>query len=136
MNEAVIVSTARTPIGKAYRGAFNATHGSTLGAHVIEHAIRRAGVDPAEVEEVIFGVGRAEGSTGGNIARQSAIRAGLPVSSTGLVVSRACGSGLQAIATAAQRVMVDRVPVVLAGGMESISLTVNEHTNSYMAREP
>jgi acetyl-CoA C-acetyltransferase len=136
MNEAVIVSTARTPIGKAHRGAFNATHGSTLGAHVIQHAIGRAGVDPGEVEEVIFGVGRAEGTTGGNIARQSAIRAGLPVSSTGLVVSRACGSGLQAIAVAAQRVMVDRVPVLVAGGMESISLTVNEHTNQYMAREP
>jgi acetyl-CoA C-acetyltransferase len=136
MNEAVIVSTARTPIGKAYRGAFNATHGSTMGAHVINHAVSRAGIDPGEVEEVIFGVGRAEGTTGGNIARQSAIRAGLPVTSTGLVVSRACGSGLQAIAVAAQRVMVDRVPVLVAGGMESISLTVNEHTNSYMAREP
>jgi acetyl-CoA C-acetyltransferase len=136
MNDAVIVSTARTPIAKAYRGAFNATHGATLAGHVIGHAVSRAGLDPAEVEEVILGVGRAEGTTGGNVARQGAIRAGLPVGSAGLVVSRACGSGLQAIATAAHRVMVDRVPVLVAGGMESISLTVNEHANTYMARDP
>jgi acetyl-CoA C-acetyltransferase len=136
MTDAVIVSTARTPIGKAHRGAFNATYGATMGAHVITHAMQRAGVDPAEVEEVILGVGRAEGTTGGNVARQSALRAGLPVSSTGLVVSRACGSGLQAIAVAAHRVIVDRVPVLVAGGMESISLTVNDKTNTYMARDP
>ena len=114
MNDAVIVSTARTPIGKAYRGAFNNTHGATLGAHVLGHAVRRAGIEPAEVEEVILGVGRAEGGTGNNIARQSALRAGFPVTTSGLVVSRACSSGLQAIAIAAQRVMVDRVPVVVA----------------------
>jgi len=136
MTDAVIVSTARTPIGKAHRGAFNMTHGATMGAHVIGHAVSRAGIDPAEVEEVIMGVGRPEGATGGNIARQSAIRAGLPVGSTGLVVSRACGSGLQAIAVAAQRVIVDRVPVLVAGGMESISLTINERANTYMTKEP
>jgi acetyl-CoA C-acetyltransferase len=136
MNDAVIVSTARTPIAKAYRGAFNTTHGATLAGHVIGQAVSRAGIDPAEVEEVILGVGRAEGTTGGNVARQGAFRAGLPVGAAGLVVSRACGSGLQAIATAAHRVMVDRVPVLVAGGMESISLTVNEHANTYMARDP
>ncbi len=136
MTDAVIVSTARTPIGKAHRGAFNMTHGATMGAHVIGHAVSRAGIDPAEVEEVVMGVGRPEGATGGNIARQSAIRAGLPVGSTGLVVSRACGSGLQAIAVAAQRVIVDRVPVLVAGGMESISLTINERANTYMTKEP
>ena len=136
MNDAVIVSTARTPIGKAYRGAFNHTYGATMGGHVISHAMQRAKIDPAEVEEVILGVGRPEGTTGGNVARQSAIRAGIPVGSTGLVVSRACGSGLQAIAVAAQRVMVDKVPVIVAGGMESISLTVNGETNTFMARDP
>jgi acetyl-CoA C-acetyltransferase len=136
MTDAVIVSTARTPIGKAHRGAFNMTTGPTLGAHVISHAVQRAGVDPAEVEEVILGVGRPEGTTGGNVARQSAIKAGLSVGSTGSVISRACGSGLNAIAHAAHRVIVDRVPVVVAGGMESISLTVNDKSNTYMARDP
>ncbi len=136
MADAVIVSTARTPIGKAYRGAFNMTTGPTLGAHVIAHAVKRAGVDPAEIEEVILGVGRPEGTTGGNVARQSAIKAGLPVGSTGSVISRACGSGLNAIAAAAHRVIVDRVPIVVAGGMESISLTVNDKTNTHMARDP
>jgi acetyl-CoA C-acetyltransferase len=136
MNEAVIVSTARTPIGKAYRGAFNATHGPAMGAHVISHAMARAKVDPAEIEEVILGVGRPEGTTGGNVARQSAIRAGIPVGATAQVVSRACGSGLNAIASAAHRVIVDRVPVIVAGGMESISLTVNDKSNTFMARDP
>jgi acetyl-CoA C-acetyltransferase len=136
MTDAVIVSTARTPIGKAHRGAFNMTTGPTLGAHVIAHAVKRAGVDPAEVEEVILGVGRPEGTTGGNVARQSAIKAGLSVGSTGSVISRACGSGLNAIAAAAHRVIVDRVPIVVAGGMESISLTVNDKSNTFMARDP
>ena len=135
MREAVIVSTARTPIGKAYRGAFNATHGATMGAHVLQHAVQRAGIDPGEVEEIIMGVGRPEGATGGNIARQSALKAGFPVGSTGLVVSRACGSGLQAIAVAAQRVIVDQVPILVAGGMESISLTVNEKANRFMTQD-
>ncbi|MFN9772112.1 MAG: acetyl-CoA C-acyltransferase [Burkholderiales bacterium] len=136
MADAVIVSTARTPIGKAHRGAFNMTTGPTLGAHVIAHAVKRAGVDPAEIEDALLGVGRPEGTTGGNVARQSAIKAGLPVGSTGSVISRACGSGLNAIAAAAHRVIVDRVPIVVAGGMESISLTVNDKTNTHMARDP
>lgn len=134
MSDAVIVSTARTPIAKAYRGAFNVTHGAELGAHVMTHAAQRAGIEFCEVEEVIMGVGRPEGATGGNIARQSAIRAGFPASSSALVVSRACGSGLQAIATAAQRVLIDKVPVLLAGGMESISLTVNDKANRHMTQ--
>ena len=136
MIDADIVSTARTPIGKAYRGAFNATHGAVLGAHVLTHAVQRAGIEAAEVEEVILGVGRAEGGTGNNIARQSAIRAGFPVTTSGLVVSRACSSGLNAIAAAAQRVIVDKVPIAVAGGMESVSLTLNEHMNKTNAQEP
>jgi acetyl-CoA C-acetyltransferase len=125
MREAVIVSTARTPIGKAYRGAFNNTHGARLGGHVIEAAIARAGIEAGEVEDVIMGCGVPEGATGHNIARQCAIRAGLPVTTAGVTVNRFCSSGLQAIAMAAQRVIVDRVPVMVAGGLESISLTVD-----------
>ena len=100
MREAAIVSTARTPIGKAFRGAFNQTHGATMGGHVIEHAVRRAGVDPAEVEDVVMGCGLPEGATGKNIARLSAVRAGLPVSTSAMTVNRFCSSGLQAIAAA------------------------------------
>jgi acetyl-CoA C-acetyltransferase len=122
MSDAVIVSTARTPIGKAYRGAFNLTHGAVLGGHVIEQAVQRAGVDPAEVEDVIMGCAMPEGATGHNIARQALVRAGLPVTTAGTTVNRFCSSGLQAIAIAAQRVLVDRVPIVVAGGLESISL--------------
>jgi acetyl-CoA C-acetyltransferase len=122
MREAVIVSTARTPIGRAARGAFNNTHGADLGGHVIRHAVERAGVDPAEVEDVILGCGGPEGATGFNIGRQAVIRAGLPTSTAGAVISRDCSSGMQAIATAAHRVMVDRVPIMVAGGLESISL--------------
>ncbi|MGH6625626.1 MAG: acetyl-CoA C-acyltransferase [Burkholderiaceae bacterium] len=136
MREAVIVSTARTPIAKAYRGALNATHGADLGAHVLQHATQRAGIEAGEVEEVILGVGRAEAATGGNIARQSALRAGFPVSTSGLVVSRACASGLEAIVAAAHRVVLEGVPIVAAGGLESISLTVNEHTNRHCAQNP
>ena len=122
MREAVIVSTARTPIGRATRGAFNNTHGADLGGHVIRHAVERAGVDPAEIEDVILGCGGPEGATGFNIGRQAVIRAGLPTSTAGAVISRDCSSGMQAIATAAHRVMVDRVPIMVAGGLESISL--------------
>jgi acetyl-CoA C-acetyltransferase len=122
MTDAVIVSTARTPIGRAYRGAFNNTHGATLAGHVISHAVQRAGVDPAEIEDVIMGCAMPEGATGGNIARQAALRAGLPVTTAGVTVNRFCSSGLQAIAMAAQRVIVDRVPIMVAGGLESISL--------------
>jgi acetyl-CoA C-acetyltransferase len=135
MADAVIVSTARTPIGKAYRGAFNLTHGATLAAHVIRHAVERAGLEPGEIEDVILGCAMPEGATGHNIARQSAIRAGLPVTTAGTTVNRFCSSGLQAIAMAAHRVLLDRVPVVVAGGVESISLVQTEHQNTYRLRE-
>jgi acetyl-CoA C-acetyltransferase len=135
MAEAVIVSTARTPIGKAYRGAFNNTHGATLTGHVIEHAVQRAGIDPAEVEDVVIGCAMPEGATGHNIARQAALRAGLPVTAAATTVNRFCSSGLQAIAIAAQRVIVDRVPVLVAGGVESISLVQNEHQNRHRLTE-
>ncbi len=134
MADAVIVSTARTPIGKAYRGAFNNTHGADMGGHVIKHAVERAGVDPAEVEDVIFGVANPEGATGGNIARQAVLRAGLPITTSGTTVNRFCSSGLQTISMAAQRVVVDKVPVMAAGGMDSISLVQNEHMNTFRAR--
>lgn len=130
MNEAVIVSTARTPIGKAYRGAFNNTHGAVMAAHCISHAVERAGIDPAEVEDVILGCGYPEGATGKNVARLAAYRAGLPVTTSGTTVNRFCSSGLQAIAMAAQRVVMDRVPVMVAGGVESVSLVqpyLNRH---------
>src|ERR1700685_1575480 len=104
MREAVIVSTARTPIGRAYRGSFNDTHGAILGGHVVRHAVERAQLSPDEIEDVIMGCGRPEGATGANIARQAALAAGLPVSVPGLTVSRMCSSGLQAIAIAAQRI--------------------------------
>lgn len=135
MADAVIVSTARTPIGKAYRGAFNNTHGAVLGGHVIRHAVERAGLEPAEVEDVVMGCALPEGATGQNIARQAALRAGLPVTTAGMTVNRFCSSGMQAIAIAAQRVVVDRVPVVAAGGLESISLVQNEHMNLHRLRE-
>ncbi|MBZ0149210.1 MAG: acetyl-CoA C-acyltransferase, partial [Pseudorhodoplanes sp.] len=122
MPDAVIVSTARTPIGKANHGAFNITHGAELGGHVIRHAVLRASIDPSEVDDVILGCGRPERATGYNIARQSAIRAGLPVTVSGLTVNRLCSSGLQAIALAAQRIMTGEVSVIVAGGLESISL--------------
>jgi len=135
MPDAVIVSTARTPIGRAYRGAFNNTHGAVLGGHVISHAVQRAGLEPGEVEDVIMGCGLPEGATGQNIARQAALRAGLPVTSGGVTINRFCSSGMQAIAMAAQRVIVDRVPVMVAGGLESISLVQNEHFNTHRLQE-
>jgi acetyl-CoA C-acetyltransferase len=122
MPEAVIVSTARTPIGKAYRGAFNTTHGAVLGGHVIEHAIDRAGIEPGEVEDVVLGCAMPERATGQNIARLSAVRAGLPVTVAGVTVNRFCSSGLQAIAQAAHRVMLGETKVMVGGGLESISL--------------
>ena len=134
--EAVIVSTARTPIGKAYRGAFNDTYGATLGAHAVSHALSRSGFEPGEIEDVIMGCGRAQGTTGANIARQISLRAGLPTEVAGLTVSRQCSSGLQAIAIAAQRVVVDDVPAIIAGGLEQISLVQNEHANTYYAQDP
>ena len=123
MREAVIVSTARTPIGKAFRGAFNNTHGAVLAGHAISQAVARSGLDPAEIEDAIIGCGLPEGATGQNIARLAAVRAGLPVSTAGTTVNRFCSSGLQTISMAAQRVIVDGVPAMVAGGVESISLT-------------
>ena len=134
MNEAVIISTARTPIGKAFRGAFNATHGATMTGHVIEHAVKRAGVSPEEIEDVIIGCGYPEGATGKNIARLAAIRAGLPVTTAGTTINRFCSSGLQAIAMATQRVVMDKVPVIAAGGVESVSL-VQPHLNRHHFEE-
>jgi acetyl-CoA C-acetyltransferase len=135
MADAVIVSTARTPIGKAYRGAFNNTHGATLAGHVIASAVQRAGIEPGEVEDVILGCALPEGATGQNIARQAALRAGLPVTTAGVTVNRFCSSGMQAIAMAAHRVIVDRVPIMAAGGLESISLVQNEHFNNFRIHE-
>jgi len=130
MVEAVIVSTARTPIGRAMRGAFNMTHGAEMGGHAIQHAVERAGLEGAEVEEVVLGCANPEGATGGNIARQAALRAGLASSTAAMTVNRFCSSGLQAIAIAANRVVCDGVPVAVAGGLENISLvqtTMNRH---------
>jgi acetyl-CoA C-acetyltransferase/acetyl-CoA acyltransferase len=135
MREAVIVSTARTPIGRAYRGAFNDTHGATLGGHAIAHAVSRAGLEPGEIEDVILGCALQQGATGQNIARQAALRAGLPVTSAGTTVDRQCSSGLQAIAIASQRVAFDGVPVAIGGGLESISLVQNDHMNRFRAAD-
>ncbi len=134
MPEAVIVSTARTPIGKAFRGYLNNTHGSDIGAHAVSHAVQRAGVDPSEIEDIIFGAGNPEGATGSNIARQIALRAGFPVSVAGTTVNRFCSSGLQTIAMAAHSVRAGEGEVLVAGGLESISLTQNEHANTYKLR--
>lgn len=122
MVDAVIVSTARTPIGKAVRGTFNITHGADLGGHVIKHAVERAGIEPGAVEDVVMGCANPEGATGGNIARQAALRAGLPVTAAAQTVNRFCSSGLQAIAIAAHSIRQEGVPVAVAGGLESISL--------------
>ncbi len=122
MSDIAIVSTARTPIGKAYRGAFNLTHGATLAGHAVEQAVRRAKVDPAEVDDVILGCAMPEGATGYNVARLAALRAGLPVTTSGTTIDRQCSSGLQAIALAAYRVQHEGAKVTVAGGVESISL--------------
>lgn len=135
MTDVVIVSTARTGLAKSWKGAFNMTFGATLGGHAIQHAVTRAGVDPAEVEDCILGGSLSEGTTGGNIARAAAIRAGLPVTTAGLTINRFCSSGLQAIAMAAQRIIVDKVPVMVAGGVESISCVQNE-VNRHMRADP
>jgi acetyl-CoA C-acetyltransferase/acetyl-CoA acyltransferase len=135
MREAVIVSTARTPIGRAFEGAFNDTSGPALAAHVIRHAAERAGVDLAEIEEVVLGCAMQQGTTGFNISRQAALLAGLPVTSSAATVDRQCGSGLQAIANAAASIRLDNVSVAVAGGLESISLVQNEHANHYRAHD-
>ena len=136
MKEAVIVSTARTPIGKAYRGAFNNTEAPTLGAHAIREAVSRAGIDPGEVDDVIMGCAMQQGSSGKNVARQSLLAAGLPVTVAGMSVDRQCSSGMMAIAIAAKQVLEDNMPVVIGGGLESISLVQNEHFNRYRASDP
>ena len=134
MAEAVIVSTARTPLCKSWRGAFNMTHGATLGGHVVKHAVERARLDPAEVEDVIMGCANPEGATGFNIARQILLRAGLPVTTSGITVNRFCSSGLQSVALASQRVIAGEGEIFVAGGVESISCVQNE-MNKHMANE-
>ena len=136
MREAVIVSTARTPIGKAYRGAFNDTQGQALGGHVVAEAVRRAGVDPGEVEDVVLGAALQQGTTGFNVARQVALRAGLPPTVAGMSVDRQCASGMMAIAAAAKQIVHDGMGIVVGGGLESISLVQNEHQNGWRARDP
>ncbi|AOJ13600.1 acetyl-CoA C-acyltransferase [Burkholderia vietnamiensis] len=134
MTEAVIVSTARTPLAKSWRGAFNMTHGATLGGHVVAAALERAKLDPARIEDVIMGCANPEGATGANIARQIALRAGLPVTVPGMTVNRFCSSGLQTIALAAQRIIAGEGDVYVAGGVESISCVQNE-MNRHMIQE-
>ncbi|GAB2721363.1 MULTISPECIES: acetyl-CoA C-acyltransferase [Comamonas] len=129
MREAVIVSTARTPLAKSHRGEFNVTPGAQLAAFSISAAVQRAGIDPALIEDVVLGCGYPEGTTGRNIGRQAAVRAGLPISVGGTVVNRFCASGLQAIAFAAGRIIVDGAPAMVAGGVESISLIRSSNTN-------
>ncbi|HET8932954.1 MAG TPA: acetyl-CoA C-acyltransferase [Polyangiales bacterium] len=136
MREAVIVSTARTPIGKAYRGAFNNTEAPTLGGHAVRAAVERSKVDPAEIEDVIIGCALQEGSSGFNIGRQVAVAAGLPVTTAGMSMDRQCSSGLMAIATAAKTIVCDQVDFMVAGGLESISLVQNEHRNRFRVPDP
>ncbi len=133
--QAVIVATARTPIGKAYRGAFNDTGAPTLGGHVIKHAVRRAGIAPDEVDDVVMGCAMQQGSSGYNIGRTAGVAAGLPSSVSGMSIDRQCASGMMAIATAAKQIVVDHMPIVVAGGLESISLVQNEHRNSYRTQD-
>lgn len=135
MSKAVIVSTARTPLAKSWKGAFNMTHGATLGGHAVKHAIERAGIEAAEVDDVIMGCATPEGATGSNIARQIALAAGCPVTVSGMTINRFCSSGLQTIATAAQRIIAGEGEVYVAGGVESISCVQNE-ANTHMLRDP
>ena len=136
MREAVIVSTARTPIGKAHRGAFNNTQAQELGAHAIAHAVQRAGIDPALIEDVILGCAVQQGTTGGNVARRALLRAGLPQTIAGMSLDRQCASGLMAIATAAKQIIVDGMQVAVGGGLESISTVQNDKINRYRSRDP
>jgi acetyl-CoA C-acetyltransferase len=135
MIDAVIVSTARTGLAKSWKGAFNMTHGATLGAHAVKHAIARAGVDPAEIEDVMMGCANGEGATGGNIARQIALVAGLPVTVPGVTINRFCSSGLQTIVLAAQRIIAGEGQIYVAGGVESISC-VQQEMNTHMLFDP
>lgn len=136
MKEAVIVATARTPIGKAYRGTFNNTEAPTLAAHAIRHAVERSGAAPEEVDDVVMGCAMQQGSSGQNTARQALLAAGLPVTVAGMTVDRQCSSGMMAIAIAAKQVLEDNMRVVVGGGVESISLVQNEHMNSYRNSDP
>ena len=136
MREAVIVSTARTPIGKAYRGAYNNTQGQELAGHAISNAVKRAGIEPAQVEDVLLGCALQQGSTGGNVARQALLRAGLPVTVPGMSLDRQCSSGLMAIATAAKQIMYDGMQIAVAGGVESISLVQNDKMNLFRGADP
>jgi acetyl-CoA C-acetyltransferase len=136
MREAVIVSTARTAIGKAHRGAFNNTQAQTLGGHAIAHAVQRAGIEPAEVDDVVMGAAMQQGSTGYNVGRQCAMRAGLPTSVAGQSIDRQCASGLMAIATAAKEIVADGMTVTIGGGVESISLVQTQHMNTYRMQDP
>jgi len=135
MTSALIVSTARTPLAKSWKGAFNMTHGATLGGHAVQHAVQRAGVDPAQIEDVIMGCANPEGATGWNIARQIGLKAGLPISVSGITVNRFCSSGLQTIAMAAQRIIAGEGDVFVAGGVESISC-VQQEMNLHMFQDP
>jgi acetyl-CoA C-acetyltransferase len=136
MTEAVIVSTARTPIGKAYRGAFNNLEAPTMGAAVARAAVERAGVEPGEIDDCIFGCALQQGTSGFNVARQIAIAAGFPVEVSGMTIDRQCSSGLMSIATAAKQIVEDGMPIVVAGGIDSISLVQNEHQNRYRTPDP
>jgi len=136
MREAVIVSTARTPIGKAFRGAFNNTQAQELGAHAISHAVQRADIDPALIEDVVMGCAAQQGTSGGNTARQSLLRAGLPQTVAGMTIDRMCSSGLMGIATAAKQIVVDGMQVTVGGGLESISLVQSGKPNTHRARDP
>jgi len=135
MTQAVIVSTARTPLAKSWKGAFNMTHGATLGGHAVKHAIERAGIDAAEIEDVLLGCATPEGAAGANIARQAALAGGCPVSVSGVTINRFCSSGLQTIAMAAQRIIAGEGSAYVAGGVESISCVQNE-ANRHMAHDP
>lgn len=136
MREAVIVSTARTPIGKAYRGIFNDTEAPTMASHAIKAAVDRAGVEGAEIDDVIMGAALQQGTQGINVARVAAMASGLPAAVSGMTIDRQCSSGLMAVATAAKQIVVDGAPVVVAGGLDSISLVQNEHMNMYRAADP
>ncbi|MFC3050873.1 acetyl-CoA C-acyltransferase [Kordiimonas pumila] len=136
MREAVIVSTARTPIGRAYKGAFNATHAPSLGGHAIEQAVKRAGIEGAEVEDVIMGCALTQGSASMNIGRMAALKAGLPVTVSGMTLDRQCSSGMMAIATAAKQIISDGMDVAVGGGLDSISLVQNEHMNKFQVVDP
>ena len=136
MKEAVIVSTARTPIGKAYRGAFNNTESPTLGGHAIREAVKRAGIEPEEVDDVIMGCAVQQGTSGFNIGRTAGIVAGLPITVSGMSIDRQCSSGMMAIATAAKQIIHDGMPIVVGAGLESISLVQNEHQNQFRATDP